>query len=137
MAPQRDETGAATMFVVLMTIALLAAAGLVIDGGYALAERRQLTTQAQQAARVGADALEQNSLRDGGAVAVDPSRARAAASAYLQSVGAPAADINVTGGQVTVTLRGNADTAILSVVGVTSIPVAGTGAAESIDANTP
>lgn len=38
--PQRrqDERGAATIFVVLFTVALLAVAGLVIDGGYALGD---------------------------------------------------------------------------------------------------
>lgn len=130
------ERGSAAMFVVLTTIALLVAAGLVIDGGYAMAERRQLRTQAEQAARVGADALDRASLRDGGTARVNPARARAAAAGYLRQVGAPAAAISVDGGRVTVRLDSHAHTTILSVAGIDSIPVHATGSAESIDEDT-
>lgn len=133
----RDERGAAAMFVMLMTVALLAGAGLVIDGGYALAERRQLANQAEQAARVGADALDRGSLRDGGDVKVDPSGARAAAHNYLAQAGASDSTISIDGGEVSITIEGHAQTAILSAVGITSIPVTGTGSAESIDEDTP
>lgn len=133
----RDERGAAAMFVMLMTVALLAGAGLVIDGGYALAERRQLTNQAEQAARVGADALDRGSLRDGGDVEVDPGRARAAAANYLAQAGTSDSTISIDGGEVSVTIEGQAQTAILSAVGITSIPVTGIGSAESIDEDTP
>ncbi|MCK5891702.1 pilus assembly protein TadG-related protein [Aeromicrobium sp.] len=135
--PTRDERGAAALFIVLMTVAMLAAAGLVIDGGAALGDRRTLTNQAEQAARIGADALNQDSLRDGGRPTVDPARARAAADAYLRSVGAPPASITITGGRVTVTLTGRTSTNILSLAGLTSITVTGTGTAESIDADSP
>jgi len=131
-----NERGSAAMFVVLSTVALLVTAGLVIDGGYAMAERRQLTTQAEQAARIGADALDRASLRDGGDARVDPGRARAAATAYLHQVGAPAATISIDGGRVTVHLASRATTVILSVAGIDSIPVKGTGTAESIDEDT-
>ncbi|GAA1754043.1 TadE/TadG family type IV pilus assembly protein [Aeromicrobium alkaliterrae] len=135
--PPGDERGAAALFIVLMTVAMLAAAGLVIDGGAALGDRRTLTNQAEQAARIGADALNQDSLRDGGRPTVDPARARAAADAYLRSVGAPPASIRITGGRVTVTLTGQTTTNILSLAGLTSITVTGTGTAESIDADNP
>lgn len=131
----RDESGAVTPFVLLMTVALLVAAGLVIDGGYALAERRKLTTQAEQAARVGADQLDEASLRDGGAARVDPSRARAAAAAYLTQVGAPSAGIRVNGDRVTVQLQDERPTLILSLAGLTRIRVVGEGSARSIDAD--
>ena len=68
------------MFVVLFTVALLAVAGLVIDGGYALGAKREAMNSAEQAARAGADALDQGSLRDGD-TRVDPGRAVAAAQA--------------------------------------------------------
>lgn len=131
-----DERGSATVFVMLFTVALLVAAGLVIDGGHALAERRKLSNQADQAARVGADALDESDLRDGGAADVDPDLARAAATAYLSEVGATGATVTVRGGEVTVTLEGHAKTSILSVVGIDDIPVAGSGTAESIDEDT-
>lgn len=131
----RDERGAAALFIVLMTVGMLAAAGLVVDGGAALGDRRTLTNQAEQAARVGADALNQDSLRDGGRPSVDPARARAAADAYLRSVGAPPATITITGGRVSVTLKGQTNTNILALAGLTSISISGTGTAESIDAD--
>lgn len=132
----RDERGAATIFVLLIAVALLVGAGLVIDGGYALAERRKLATQAEQAARVGADALQEASLRDGGEPEVDPARARQAAIGYLNQVGAPRASVTIDGQVVTVRLRGESKTAILSIAGITHIPVAGAGSAESIDQDT-
>ena len=63
----RDERGVAAAFVVLFTVALLTVAGLVIDGGYALAAKREAMNQAEQAARAGADAISAASLRDGNA----------------------------------------------------------------------
>lgn len=132
----RHERGAATIFVLLLTVALLVGAGLVIDGGYAMAERRKLSTQAEQAARVGADALQEASLRDGGQPEVDPARARQAAFTYLAQVRAPRATMTITGQVVTVRLHGESKTAILSIAGLTHIPVAGAGSAESIDQDT-
>lgn len=133
---ERDERGAAAVFVMLMTVALLVGAGLVIDGGYALAERRKLTHQAEQAARVGADSLDQASLRDGGVPEVDADKARAAAAKYLAAIGATDSTIDIDGPIVTVTISGHSDTAILSIVNVSRLPVTATSSAESIDADT-
>ena len=132
----RDERGAASSFVMLLSVALLVGAGLVLDGGYALAARRQLSTQAEQAARIGADALNEASLRDGGAPRVDPSRARTVANRYLASVNAPPASISINGDTVTVSLNDKHDTVFLSLIGIRSVPVAGQGSARSIDAET-
>jgi Flp pilus assembly protein TadG len=131
-----DERGAAAAFVLLLTLVLLVGAGLVVDGGYALAERRRLTSQAEQAARVGAVALRETSLRDGAPVpVVDPGRARAAAAGYLARVGATGATITVDAEHVTVRIEGHAQTVILAAAGLASIPVTGSGSAESIDAD--
>jgi len=131
---QRKEDGVTALFVVLITTALLAMAGLVIDGGYAMASNRRLTGQAEQAARIGADALNQDSLRDGGDPTVDPSKAVAAAQGYLSQVGAPRAQVDIDGGTVTVTIRSHSKTAILSAVGVTQLPTSGSASAESVSA---
>jgi Flp pilus assembly protein TadG len=132
-----DERGAAAVFVMLMTVALLLGAGLVIDGGYALAERRSLTHRAEQAARVGADALDQASLRDGGTPEVDARRARAAATDFLAGVDVDTATVDIDGPVVSVTIHGHSETAILSIVSLDQIPVTATASAESIDADTP
>lgn len=130
---RRDEQGAVTPFVVILTIALLVVAGLVIDGGYALAAKREALNEAEQAARVGADALDTGALRSGQTI-VDQGLAIAAATNYLSSVGA-SGTVNVAGGEVTVTVTTHQNTAILSVVGITSIPVSATASSESIDQN--
>ena len=128
---RQDERGAATIFVVLFTVALLAVAGLVIDGGYALGAKREAMNNAEQAARAGADALNQGALRDGQTM-VDPGRAVNAAQAYLALVGARGT-VDIAGGEVTVTVTGQQDTKLLSAVGVGSIPVRATATALSID----
>ncbi|MCB0905710.1 MAG: hypothetical protein KDB63_01165 [Nocardioidaceae bacterium] len=112
-------------------MALLAVAGLVIDGGYALGAKRAAMNDAEQAARVGADALNEGALRDGQTM-VDPGRAVTAAQAYLNSVGADGT-VSVSGGEVTVTVTGQQDTKLLSAVGVNQIPVKATATALSID----
>jgi Flp pilus assembly protein TadG len=50
------DEGAIITFVVLITVALLAMAGLVIDGGYTLAARQEAANSAEQAARIWAGA---------------------------------------------------------------------------------
>jgi Flp pilus assembly protein TadG len=132
---ERREDGVAAMVVVLFTVALLAMAGLVIDGGYAMAANRRLTGQAEQAARLGADALNQDSLRDGGDPQVDPSRAVSAAQGYLAKVGAPHGQVTIDGGTVTVALKSHTNTTILSAVGVTRLSTKGSASAESINAD--
>ena len=129
----RDERGGATVVVVFLAVALLAGAGLVIDGGYALAGRRQAMTQAEQSARVASDKLSEGGLRSG-ATRVDDGQARAAAQAYLSSVGARGTMV-IAGGRVTVTVRDDYRPAILSMVGVGSIDVAATATAVSIDSD--
>lgn len=132
---RRDETGAATIFVVLWAVALLAVAGLVIDGGYALAAHRKAMNVAEQAARTGADALSTGALRDGD-VRVASARAAGAAQSYLAQVGS-SGRVRVNGGEVTVTVTDSSDTTILSAVGIGSLPVKASATALSIDEDTP
>jgi Flp pilus assembly protein TadG len=134
---EHKEEGFTTLFVVLIALALLAMAGLVIDGGYAMASNRRLAGQAEQAARIGADALDQDSLRDGGVPEVDRAKAIAAAQNYLSQVGAPRGQVSIDGGTVSVTLKSHSETAILSAVGVTELPTGGHASAESIDEDGP
>lgn len=127
----RGERGAATVIVVFLAVALLVGAGLVIDGGYALAGRRRAMNQAEQTARVASDKLSEAGLRSG-ATCVDDGQARAAAQAYLATVGARGT-VTIAGGRVTVTVRDAYRPAILSMVGVGAIDVAATATAVSID----
>jgi Flp pilus assembly protein TadG len=134
---EHKEEGVTSLFVVLLAVALLAMAGLVIDGGYAMASNRRLTGQAEQAARIGADALDQDSLRDGGVPEVERAKAIAAAQDYLSRAGAPRGQVSIDGGTVSVRLESHSNTAILSAVGVTELPTGGHASAESIDEDGP
>lgn len=130
----RAERGAITLFTLVISVALLATAALVIDAGYALADNRKAATQAEQAARVGADALNEAQLRSG-VTAVDLDRAMLAAQQYLASTGA-SGTVSVNTGRVSVTVTRDYDTTMLSLIGVTDLPVKGTATAYSIDEDT-
>lgn len=121
-----------TLFAVLVTVGLLAAAGLVIDGGYVLAERRQAMAQAEQAARVASDQLSEPGLRSG-FTAVQADAARAAAQSYLGAAGAAGTVSINQAGRVSVTVRSTYRPAMLSMVGVPPFEVSSTATAVSVD----
>src|SRR3954468_13031547 len=98
-------------------IALLAIAGLVVDGGYVLAARRAAFDEAEEAARAGAQAIDVDSLRRGGAVVVVPDEARQRALAYLARSG-HAGSVEVSGDRVTVHVRFEQPMVLLGLVGV-------------------
>ncbi|MGQ0842992.1 MAG: pilus assembly protein TadG-related protein [Sporichthyaceae bacterium] len=126
-SPPRDE-GSATLFVVVLAAALLATAGLVVDGGYALAARQEAAATAEQAARAGADALARDDLRSAGPLRLDPAAATAAAQSYLASTG-HLGKATVSGQSVTVSVRITRRTAILSAVGIDTVSSAATATA--------
>ena len=80
------ERGSVTAFVVAIALAFIVAAGLVIDGGLALAGKTTALDEAQQAARTAATALARQPLRDG-QIVVDPGPALADAQAYIGATG--------------------------------------------------
>ncbi len=127
----REERGASTVFVVFLAVAMLAAGGLVIDGGYALSTRRQAMNHAEQAARVASDELSQAALRNG-TPQVNAARAHTAAQRYLSQVGSRGS-VTIAGSRVTVTVSADYEPAILSIVGITHINVKARASAESID----
>lgn len=80
----RGDAGAVSAFVAVIAMAVVLVAGLVHDGGRLLAARRQADDIAANAARVGAQQLDEHRLRLGDAV-VDPVEASQAVTAYLAS----------------------------------------------------
>jgi hypothetical protein len=123
-----DESGMVTAFVVIFTLALLAMAGLVLDGGLTLAAKVQAIDDAQAAARAGAQAIDIPLYRSTGQVTLDPTQAVADAEHYLAASG-NTGTVAVAGDQVTVSVRLTQPTQILSIVGVDSLSVSGTGTA--------
>ena len=117
-----------TAFVVIFTLALLAMAGLVLDGGLTLAAKVRAIDDAQAAARAGAQAIDIPLYRATGQIALDPAQAVADAEHYLTASG-QTGTVAVAGDQVTVTVRLTQPTQILSIVGVDTMGVSGTGTA--------
>lgn len=124
----RDENGRVTAFVVVITTACLLFAGLVLDGGLALAAKTKAIDHAQEAARAGAQELDLATYRAGGDARLDPSAAQAAAQRYLGAVGATG---TVTADATTVRVHVDAQqrTQILGLIGLGEIAVSAEGQA--------
>ena len=122
------ESGMVTAFVVIFTLALLLMAGLVLDGGLALAAKVQAIDDAQAAARAGAQAIDIPTYRASGQITLDPAQAAADAERYLAAAG-HTGTVSVNGEQVTVTVTITQPTQILSLAGIDHLTETGTGTA--------
>lgn len=120
-----EESGTATLFVVMLSLVLFALAGLVIDGGLAINARQRVADDVEQAARAGAERIDVPTLRATGVVRIDEPAARDAAAAFLTGRGYGAGDLLVSTTATTVTARGHqkVPTALLSIVRITSFDV--------------
>jgi Flp pilus assembly protein TadG len=127
------DRGSIALYLAILATGMIAMAGLVIDGGAALATRQQAADVADQAARAGADALSPDSLRNGdpNGLHADPVAAKHAADAVLADAGATG-EVTVNGGTVTVTAHISKHTAVLSAVGLTDISQSATQSATSV-----
>ena len=122
----RGERGAVAPLVAMMLLGLLALAALVIDGGLLFAERRDLQGLADGAARAGAMAVDEDVLRETGAVRLDPAAAQAAAERYLETTGVGGTvQIDADTLSVTVDLQESRPTLIMGLLGVRTVDVAG------------
>ena len=121
------EDGSVAAFLAVLAVALFALAGLVVDGGRALAEQQVAAADAEQAARAGAQAVSISSLRQG-LVQLDPSAAEQAATSFLDGLGVSGV-VTAHAGSVTVTVDVPVTTTILGIVGVRTITVHATATA--------
>ena len=122
------ERGSATIFVVAFSMVLFAGAGLVIDGGRIINERDKATDVAEQAARAGADQLDQGALRNLQVIVLDQAAARARAESFVRTAGY-APTTSTTARSVTVRASATYKTVLLNIVGINSIDVSGTATA--------
>ena len=125
----RGDRGSATPWALGGVVMGLLAAGLVFDGGGAMAAKVEAWDVAQQAARSGADEIDLATLRTTGNVQLDPVAAQAAAYEWLARAGAEGTVVATTD-QVTVTVTTTAPTVLLAAVGINTYTVSATGAAE-------
>lgn len=127
----RGDQGTVTAFVVCFTVALIAMAGLVVDGGSILAARRHAFEDADAAARAGAQAIDEAALRNGQPVTLDPELARQLAQAQLDASG-EIGTVDVAGDLVKVTVTREQDLSILGFAGIESVTIHATGTARPV-----
>lgn len=128
---RRDVRGQVTAFVAVMVAALILCAGLVIDGGLALAAKVRATDEAQAAARAGAEEIDLATYRQSGTVVLDPIQATDAAEQYLASTG-DSGQVAVTGDTVTVSVEATQATQILGIAGLHSFTVSASASATAV-----
>lgn len=126
----RDDRGQMTAFVLGTVLALWLFAGIVVDGGLALAGKARALDTAQEAARTGAQQLDVARLRHGGNVKLVTGKASAAAHAYITSVG-DGGTVNVHGDTVTVHVTHRQRAQILQLIGVHTLTVTATATAQA------
>ena len=126
-----DDDGRVVAFLVVMVTALLLCAGLVLDGGAALALKTRAIGVAEEAARAGAQQLDLAIYRATGQARLDRESAEAAARGYISAAGfdgtAQASDDTVS-----VSVNGAAATHLLSVIGIKQIGVAAQASAQPL-----
>jgi len=117
------ERGSVLIAGLLLTIALLMLLGAAVDLGHAFIVRRDLTSQADDAALAGSQALNLDALHQG-QLALDPQQAETVAlQAIADSPDLRASAVASTGG-VTVHLQEQMPTVLLRLVGLSTLTVA-------------
>jgi hypothetical protein len=124
-----DQNGRVTAFVVVSVTTALLFAGLVLDGGLALAAKVRALGEAQEAARAGAQEIDLVAYRADGTLRLQPAQAGAAARGYLAGAG-HAGTVSVAGNTVSVSVTISQPTQLLSLIGIGSITTTGTGRAQ-------
>jgi Flp pilus assembly protein TadG len=134
------ERGSITLMLAALSVALIALAGIVIDGGAKLRAAENADAVAQEAARAGAGIVNQSAAYSTGTLIVDQSQAIAAARAYL----AAAATAYLPNGSlygtvaaqgrdsIRVTVTVTEPTSVLSIIGIDSMRSTGGATAELV-----
>jgi hypothetical protein len=129
-----NQEGSVTLWLVLLSMAMMAAVGLVFDGGRAMATKGQAIADAYGAARAGAEAMDRAGFIRGGAPTPDPGTAVVAARDFLvqAGVGPAQASIAVNGPEVAVIVHLRSPATILGAVGVGPFDVSAQGRARAV-----
>lgn len=131
MRARTQQRGSASVWAILVISgAFTVLLGLVVDGGRVIDDRLAASRAAAQAARAGADALSEASVRDG-REAINIEAARARVGTYLREAGWRGT-VSIAGDVVTVTVVGRSETQVLGVIGIESFPIDETGSARAI-----
>ncbi|MFE9690667.1 pilus assembly protein TadG-related protein [Micromonospora sp. NPDC005806] len=123
-----DDRGQVTPWTIAGVLIVLILAGLVLDLGLGMSDKVRVLDLAQAAARAGAREIDLNTYRRTGTVQLDPTQAATAARAFLAQAGVPGTATASTT-TVTVTITTRRPTQLLTLVGITSLPVSATATA--------
>lgn len=126
-----DDDGRIALLILIMAFGVLVMIGLAVDGGGKMRALQRADALAAEAARAAGQAIDLDQAATGGAKVADPARAVAAAQQYLAAAGATGS-VSISGDrrQVTVTVTGTYDTAILSIIGYHQLTVTGQSTAQ-------
>jgi Flp pilus assembly protein TadG len=127
---RREDGGSVTAFAVLLLVALFVVMGMVLDGGSQVSAHQSAVDEAEQAARAGAGALSVDALRLD-SIQLDDQQAISAAEAFTVASGHPGS-ATVVGQTVIVHVQYRIPTAILGIVGITSLPVSASASAVDV-----
>jgi len=127
-----SDTGSITLMLVVLFVALIALAGIVIDGGAKLNQAENATAIAQEAARAGAGMVNQSQALSTGSFTVDQSQAVAAAEQYLASAGYHGSVTPVGTESIQVTVTVTSPTRVLSIIGIDSMTSTGSATASLV-----
>jgi Flp pilus assembly protein TadG len=123
------DQGSITLMLLVLFVALIALAGIVIDGGAKLNQAENATAIAQEAARAGAGMVNQANAYSTGSFTVDQGEAIAAAEQYLASAGYQGTVTAVGNDSIEVTVTVTSPTRVLSIIGIDSMTSTGSATA--------
>lgn len=123
------ERGTITLMLLVMFVALLALAGIVIDGGAKLDQAENANAIAQEAARAGAGMVNQSKALATGSFTVDQAQALTAAQRYLAHLGYRCCAVADGPDAIRVTVTVTAPTHVLSIIGIDTMRSTGSATA--------
>lgn len=127
----RDDRGSISIWFATTSFIMVLLVGLVVDVGGQVQTQQHARAVAAQAARAGAQELDATSVKGQG-LSIDPSSARAAATAYLRAAGVTGTVTVSDGTLLTVRTTDTYEPKFLSVIGLTRMSVTGEGSARLI-----
>ncbi len=126
------ERGSLTLMLAVLMVALLALAGLVIDGGRKLNQSASAYAIAQEAARAGAGMVDRSAAYRSGTFRVDQGQALAAARDYLTGAGYSGSVTADGTRRIRVTVTVSEPTLVLSLIGIDTMTSTGSAVASLV-----
>jgi Flp pilus assembly protein TadG len=127
-----DDQGSITLMLLALFVALIALAGIVIDGGAKLNQAENANAIAQEAARAGAGMVNRAHAYSTGTFVVDGAQAVTAAQAYLANAGYQGTVTQPTADSIRVTVTVSAPTKVLSIIGINRMTSTGSATASLV-----